>query len=315
MKQSDLIEKISNGEDSYTQFKENITNTDKLAEELVAFSNAKGGLLILGVKDDSSIKGLSDNDIRRLNQLIGNVINANVTPPVYPLTTIEKINNKKLLVIEIDEGSNKPYSTNKGFYLTKAGSDKRKISPEELRRLFAQSKKLFADEELVNGSDISDLNSEQFLRFLKQDNKLVYDELKINKLSLDVVLENLELLRDAQLTLAGNLIFGLDPQRFRPSFYVDCVFFDGNDVSVDRYVSKKVVKGSFEKLFNDSLSFIIGHLIRRQIDENFNSSGELEVDTYIDVSLSSVVEIGNSVANNQQDSSGDNFKSRLNFGP
>ena len=285
MKQSDLIEKISNGEDSYTQFKENITNTDKLAEELVAFSNAKGGLLILGVKDDSSIKGLSDNDIRRLNQLIGNVINANVTPPVYPLTTIEKINNKKLLVIEIDEGSNKPYSTNKGFYLTKAGSDKRKISPEELRRLFAQSKKLFADEELVNGSDISDLNSEQFLRFLKQDNKLVYDELKINKLSLDVVLENLELLRDAQLTLAGNLIFGLDPQRFRPSFYVDCVFFDGNDVSVDRYVSKKVVKGSFEKLFNDSLSFIIGHLIRRQIDENFNSSGELEVDERILIEL------------------------------
>jgi len=45
------------------------------------------------------------------------------------------------MIVEIDEGYNKPYSTNKGFYITKAGADKRKISPEELRRLFAESKK------------------------------------------------------------------------------------------------------------------------------------------------------------------------------
>ena len=44
-----ILRRINNGEDSYTQFQENITNTDKLAEELVAFSNAKGGCLIIGV--------------------------------------------------------------------------------------------------------------------------------------------------------------------------------------------------------------------------------------------------------------------------
>ena len=278
----ELLEKISNGEDSYTQFKENITNTDKLAEELVAFSNAKGGLLIIGVTDDALVKGLSDKDIRRLNQLIGNVINANVTPPVYPLTTISSIDNKKLLILAIDEGVNKPYSTNKGFYLTKAGSDKRKISPEELRRLFAQSKNLFADEELIHGSDITDINTEQFLRFLNQDNQTVYDELKINKLSLNIVLKNLELIRDSQLTLAGNLIFGLDPQRFSPSFYIDCVYFSGNDVSVEQFISKAVLKGSFEKLYNDSLSFIKGHLKRKQgVDKGFNTSGILEIDERI----------------------------------
>ncbi len=34
-----LKQRISNGEDSYTQFKTNITNSDKLAQELAAFSN------------------------------------------------------------------------------------------------------------------------------------------------------------------------------------------------------------------------------------------------------------------------------------
>ncbi len=282
MDAAELLEKVSNGEDSYTQFKENITNTDKLAEELVAFSNAKGGWLIIGVTDSSTIKGLADQDIRRLNQLIGNVINANISPPIYPLTSILNINNKKLLILAIDEGANKPYSTNKGFYLTKAGSDKRKISPEELRRLFAQSKKLFADEELVRGSDLSDINTEQFLRFLKQDNQRVYDELKINKLNMNIVLENLELLREAQLTLAGNLIFGLDPQRFSPSFYIDCVYFVGNDIACEQFVSKAVLKGSFEKLYNDAISFIKACLLRRQeAGKGFNSPGILEIDERI----------------------------------
>lgn len=131
----DIIKRISNGEDSYTQFKVDISNSDKLAQELVAFSNARGGVLIIGVDDDGNIIGADTKNIQRINQLIGNVINSHITPPIYPLVKIENISDKKIIVVEIDEGSNKPYSTNGGLYLTKAGSDKRKISPQELRRL------------------------------------------------------------------------------------------------------------------------------------------------------------------------------------
>ncbi|WP_069469977.1 RNA-binding domain-containing protein [Candidatus Marithrix sp. Canyon 246] len=273
-----LKKRIYLGEDSYTQFKVNITNSEKLAEELVAFSNAKGGLLIIGVDDKAEIVGLSSDDIRRLNQLIGNVINANLTPPIYPLVSIKEINNKNILVIEIDEGVNKPYSTNKGLYITKAGSDKRKISPEELKRLFAESKKLYADEEIIKTSDITDLNSQLFYRFLRVDNKTVYNELKAGKLSFEYVLQNLELLRNGHLTIAGNLIFGLEPQRFCPSFYVDAVYFDGNDITTNKFISKATLKGTFEKLYDDSLSFITTKLRTVQKDKNFNSNGILEID-------------------------------------
>jgi len=278
METLELIERISNGEDSYTQFKENITNNDKLAEELVAFSNSLGGLLIIGVTDNNDIVGLSDNDIRRLNQLIGNVINSNINPPIYPISEIKNINDKKILLLKIDTGANKPYSTNKGIYLTKAGSDKRKISPQELRRLFAESKNLFSDEEIVNGSYISDLNSEQFNRFLEKDNIQVYEELKQGNLELSTVLENLELARDNQLTLAGNLIFGLNPQKFNKSFYIDCVYFDGDDVSVNKFHSKEMVDGSFEKLYKDSIDFIKRNLDKKQEEKDFNSTAKVELD-------------------------------------
>ena len=199
METLELIERISNGEDSFTQFKENITNNEKLAEELVAFSNSKGGFLIIGVSDNHDILGLSDDDIRRLNLLIGNVINSNIVPPIYPMTEIKVIDDKKLLILEISEGVSKPYSTNKGVYLTKAGSDKRKISPEELKRLFAESKKLYADEEIVYGTNINDLDTSLFYKFLEKDNVSIYEELRNGNLQLSQVLENLELSREIYL--------------------------------------------------------------------------------------------------------------------
>ena len=273
-----LLQKISNGEDSYTQFKVNITNADKLAQELVAFSNAKGGWLIVGVDDDSKISGLSSDDIKRLNQLIGNVINANVIPPIYPLVKIENIEDRKILVINIDEGVNKPYSTNGGIYLTKAGSDKRKISPQELRRLFAQSKNLFPDENIVHNTTIDDIDNSKLKKFLKNDNIEILNRLNKNDLDLKTILENLELSRDEHLTLAGNLIFGENPQKYNPSFYIDCCYFDGNDVGVTKFISKKTLKGTFDELYEDSIRFIISQLRTYQIEKDFNSNGVLEID-------------------------------------
>jgi len=274
---NELNQRISNGEDSYTQFKTNITNSDKLAQELVAFSNANGGLLIVGVSDDSKIIGVTSDDIKRLNQLIGNVINANVIPPIYPLVKIENIEDKKVVVIEVAEGVNKPYSTNGGIYLTKAGSDKRKISPQELRRLFAESKNLYPDEDMVRNSTIDDLDISKLKKFLKDDNIDILNRLNNNELDLEIVLINLELFRAGHLTLAGNLLFGENPQRLNHSFYVDCCYFDGNDVSVTKFISKKTIKGTFDELYEDSIRFVVSQLRTYQIEKDFNSKGKLEI--------------------------------------
>ena len=277
MKKEELKQMISNGEDSYTQFKVNITNAEKLAQEIIAFSNAKGGVVLIGIDDFGKVVGLDNDDIRRINQLIGNVINTHVLPPVYPLVMIENIENKKILLLKIDEGVNKPYSTNSGIYLTKAGSDKRKISPQELRRLFAESKNLFPDEEVVHDSSIEDIDVSKLKKFLKTDNIEMFNRLNRNELVLETLLANLELLRDDKLTLAGVLLFSHNPQRFKPSFYVDCCYFDGNDISVTKFISKKTIKGTFDEMFEDSIRFVVSQLRVYQIEKDFNSNGELEI--------------------------------------
>ena len=69
-----------------------------------------------------------------------------------------EVDGRVLLLIEVKSGINKPYCTNGGVYITKSGADKRRISQEELQRLFQESQRFYADESLVAGSGITDLD-------------------------------------------------------------------------------------------------------------------------------------------------------------
>ncbi|UCE05226.1 MAG: hypothetical protein JSW07_16630 [bacterium] len=68
-------------------------------------------------------------------------------PAINVITENIEIENKKLIMVSVEEGINKPYYDNDGAFWVKSGADKRKMtSPEELQRLFQTSRKIYADE-------------------------------------------------------------------------------------------------------------------------------------------------------------------------
>ena len=278
MQAPDVFSRIQQGEDSVTQFKVDITDANRLAEELVAFSNTEGGMLLIGVDDDGTCPGLDNKQISRINQLISNTANENVKPPIYPLTEIVEIDDKRIIVINVRKGESRPYQTSKGLFLCKSGSDKRKMSSEELRRLFAASQRLFADEEVLGGSDLGDINSEAVYDFLDKDNPDILEELKRNTLSAATVFTNLGLLNDGVMTLAGNLLFGKVPSRFTPSFYIDCVHFAGDDVDVDYFIDKSTIKGTLRTQYDGAMQFLRNNLRHIPQGQDFNAQTKPEID-------------------------------------
>ncbi len=92
---------IQQGEGYYTEFKEALGKD--ISEELVAFSNASGGRVLLGVTDDGRITGFScDNQTRSRIRDIANKCD----PPVK--VDIESIDN--IIVLRVEEGEKKPYN-------------------------------------------------------------------------------------------------------------------------------------------------------------------------------------------------------------
>ena len=134
--EEDLRKIIELGEDSYTQFKEKFTSIDSLAAEITAFLNSKGGRIIVGISDDGELIGLNKNEIKKTNQWIANACTNKIEPVVTRvLTEIKQINDKVILLIKVPVGANKFYMANGRDVWVKVGSDKRRASREELKRL------------------------------------------------------------------------------------------------------------------------------------------------------------------------------------
>ncbi len=279
METTELIEALSRGEDSRHQFKENFTNADALAAEIVAFSNTAGGQLFIGVQNDGTVLGLSHADIDRLNQLISNAASQNVRPAVNPLTENVPHPGGIVMVVTIPKGIAKPYMDKNGAIWVKNGSDKRRAtSREEIQRMFQQAGQVHADEIPVEGTVISDVAMDHLADFfVKQYGEELDAALERDRISIGQLLNNLGLARGNNLNLAGLLLFGRSPQRYRPAFVVKAISFFGNDPAGDKYRDSEDIKGCLRDMYRGVMSFLTRNLRRLQGEKGFNTEGDIEI--------------------------------------
>lgn len=279
MEATDLMELIGRGEDSHTQFKQNISNAESLAGDLVAFSNSNGGQILIGVDDDGRVVGLSAEDVRRINQLISNTATDRVRPSINPTTQNIKVGNLLVMVVIVKEGISKPYADNNGVFWVKSGADKRRVtSREEVQRMLQSADLIHADELVIKETTTNDVDLVHFNTFFEK----VYGEsldrvLDRDHLSLGQLLGNLGLSKDSMLNLAGLLIFGRNPQRYRPAYVVKAVSFIGNDPAGDKYRDSQDIEGCLRDMHKGTMSFLTRNLRRIQGKKGFNSEGDLEV--------------------------------------
>jgi ATP-dependent DNA helicase RecG len=275
MNANELLSLIAKGENSRLQLKENVTNAVSISQEIVAFANSSGGILIIGVGDKAGeVKGLSFQDIQRINNLLSTASGDHVKSPVIIKTETVEVTGKHVIVATIPEGADKPYTDKDGLIFIKNGSDKRKVtSREELSRLLQSSGNLYAEEMLLPQADIS--------RYLDKDRFSEFFENRYHALpeweNLPKLIENLRLGREGKLNIAGALLFGLDVRHLLPAFYITATWFRGNELGGSEYWRSDNLFGTLKSQFQQGFEFIYAKLDKPQNGKDFNSIGAAEI--------------------------------------
>jgi len=241
---------LSEGEGPFVEFKEKSGKT--LVREIVAFANASGGRILLGVSDDSTAVGIRiDNRVKSTIQDMARNCDPSV---IVELKTVGDI-----LVIEVPEGINKPHACSDGFFI-RIGANSQKLGRDEIFAMGIKSGRLRFDEQSCAGFNLfSDLDESKLLAYLDvaglEKNLPVLDAL----VNLDVVrMEN----GAPAITNAGVLLFAKDPQRFLKSSQVVCALYQGNDK----------VQILDRKIYNEGLLGNIGqslNYVKRHMDVRF----------------------------------------------
>ena len=111
--QQNLIDLLKQGEGESLDFKQKITSLDKIAKTICSFANTRGGIILVGVKDDRSLTGIDPEEEKfMLEQAAQNYCKPEI--PLY-FEEIEEEDDLVILKVKVNESSQKPHeSLNKG---------------------------------------------------------------------------------------------------------------------------------------------------------------------------------------------------------
>lgn len=236
-KRDELLDRIRLGEDSSLELKEvrfsgnrmTAPHRDGLADELVAFANACGGVCVLGVEDKAQrIIGIPEERLDRVEALVREVCNDSIDPPLF--AHIERLRlpdalGNPVAVLKIEVPRSLFVHRGPGGYLQRLGSSRRVLTSEQLARLFQQRSQtglIRFDEQAVGMATLDDLKPVLWQRFFDRPS---HDsrEIRLSKLGLAR--------RDEagiwRPTVTGILVATEEPRDWLPNAFVQAVAYRG----------------------------------------------------------------------------------------
>lgn len=125
------IEEILAGESKNVEFKERLPEKSiKYMKSVVAFANGTGGKIIFGVQDDTrEVIGIEKEAVFQTMDAIANAISDSCEPAIIPDISLQTINDKTVIVVEIFIGRQRPYyikslGREQGVYIRVAGTSR-----------------------------------------------------------------------------------------------------------------------------------------------------------------------------------------------
>ncbi len=215
MLKTELLEIISNGENSGIEFKRDDIRPEQLAKEVVALVNFQGGKILIGVDDNGAIPGIQRKNIE---EWVMNAISEKVHPTILPFFEEVKIDEQtRVAVLSFPQGNSKPYVRrhNKAEEVfIRVGSTSRLATREQQMRLYEIGGMLHTEVLPISRTSSQDLDIVRIENYLGQ---IVKDpEIPSTEDEWENRLANLGFLSGpgGMVTIAGMVLFGKKPRQY-----------------------------------------------------------------------------------------------------
>lgn len=179
----------------------------ELREAVVAFANARGGVIVLGIADrkrtrKDAIQGVGALDTSELRRRIYDGTEPRILVEVEELVEPEG----RLLLIRVPRGI-PPHTTSEGVGKVRVGKETRPLTGSEISRLLFAGGARDMTAEKPPDATVDDLDPDQ-VRLLQRTIEVEGENRELARLSPEEILRNLGLIVDDQVTLAAILLLG-----------------------------------------------------------------------------------------------------------
>lgn len=291
MNRTELIELISNGENSGVEFKRDDIPPERLANEMAGLLNLEGGHILLGVEDDQTVSGLT-RDRREAEEWVMQVVRDRLQPAVIPYwEAIDWGGGRWVGVVTLPvDAPDKPYKAKRGsFWVTKVrvGTTTRDATREEEQRLYQQSGGLRYGLKPVPGMTLDALDSrrleEYFERVMDTEGSFPEDRDEQARLLVNLDLAVVTAGRTVP-TIDGMLLFGRNPKRALPQSGVRALCYPGVEPGYATRADEDL-KGPLVPLLNEEGAIVEAGLVDQAWDfvrRNTTPSAHLEGNRRVD---------------------------------
>ncbi len=230
------------GESYNLEFKEAFS--DSLGKEICAFANSKGGKILLGVTDKGELKGLKSSNM--LKSRIYD-LSRNFDPSLH--VEVEEVDN--IIVINVEESTDKPYSVNGRFYI-RYGANSQQLKRDEIKELFKEENLIGFDDKFNNKFNLEkDLDENKLDYFIEKAR--VSPVIKKEK-----ILENLGVIEEHRIKNAGVLMFCRNITKFFLNATISCFLYMGTGKF--KILDKKEFEEDVFSNYENAIKYLMAHL-------------------------------------------------------
>lgn len=256
--------RMFSGESKNIEYKVTVPEkSEKYMKTVVAYANGEGGKIVFGI-DDKTLKivGMDSELIFKTMDSITNAISDSCEPRIRPEVTLQTIDDKTIIIVEIFPGAMRPYyikskGMTNGTYVRVAGTT-RPVEGYMLKELILEGQNRYFDSEPCRELNVTDEEiqtlcnnmKETALRNTWQDS----EKIKIKDITKNTLIF-WGILREEQGTVIPTNAYALLKGKMTMQPCIQCAVFKGIDRAY--FVDRREFEGSVQEQVEAAFQYVL----------------------------------------------------------